>query len=547
MNTSSQIQAHFVDIFNRKIFPAIITIADGKIKNISPCEAAPAQYILPGFIDAHIHIESSMLTPPYFAQAALPHGTVATISDPHEIANVCGLDGVLYMLEAAKYAPLKFHFGAPSCVPATSFETAGATLNANDIEVLMKREDIYYLSEVMNFPAVLNKEPEMMQKLDIAKLYQKPIDGHAPGMKQPTVKDYFSAGISTDHECFTLEEALDKIAVNCKILIREGSAAKNYEALKSLLSSHPQALMFCSDDLHPNDLLKGHINLLVKRAIQDGFELFDVLYAACIHPALHYNMNVGLMKIGDAADFILVKDLKDFEILATYINGEQVAAAGEPTFSIDFKQTVNQFSIQDFNTEDLKIKTSKPDGSIDCAVIEALNGQLITRKLIASLRVKDGVVLPSIEKDILKIVVVNRYQKAPAMKALIKNFGLQSAAIASTVAHDSHNIVAVGSDDKFLEKAINALIECKGGIVYADANEVSVLPLEVGGLMTNQSATIAGQAYENLTQKAKANGCKLHAPFMTLSFMALPVIPQLKITDLGLFDTAVFNFTDLLL
>lgn len=547
MNTSSQIQAHFVDIFNRKIFPAIITIADGKIENISPCETASPQYILPGFIDAHIHIESSMLTPPYFAQAALPHGTVATISDPHEIANVCGLDGVLYMLEAAKNAPLKFHFGAPSCVPATSFETAGATLNANDIEVLMKREDIFYLSEVMNFPAVLSRDAEMMQKLDIAKQYQKPIDGHAPGMKYPTVKDYFAAGISTDHECFSLEEALDKIAVGCKILIREGSAAKNFEALKPLFNTHPQALMFCSDDLHPDDLLKGHINLLAKRAIQDGFELFDVLFAACIHPALHYNMNVGLMRIGDAADFILVRDLKDFEVLATYIKGEQVAAAGEATFSIDFKQTINQFSIQHFNTEDLKIKTSKPDGSIDCAVIEALDGQLITRKIIASLKVKDGVVLPSIEKDILKIIVVNRYQTAPAMVAFIKNFGLRSAAIASTVAHDSHNIVAVGSDDEYLEKAINALIETQGGIVYADAKEVAVLPLEVAGLMTNQSAATAGQAYEKLTQKAKANGCSLHAPFMTLSFMALPVIPQLKITDLGLFDTSVFNFTDLLL
>lgn len=547
MNPSNQIQAQFVDIFKRNIFPAVITIVNGKIENISPCESAPPQYILPGFIDAHIHIESSMLTPPYFAQTALPHGTVATISDPHEIANVCGLDGVFYMLDAAKNAPLKFHFGAPSCVPATSFETAGATLDANDIEVLMQRKDIFYLSEVMNFPAVLNRDPEMMQKLDIAKHYQKPIDGHAPGMKYPDVKDYFSAGISTDHECFTLEEALDKIAVGCKILIREGSAAKNYEALKSLFTSHPQSLMFCSDDLHPDDLVKGHINLLVKRAIQDGFELFDVLYAACIHPVLHYKMNVGLMRIGDAADFILIKDLKNFEVLATYLNGEQVAAAGKATFPIDFKLTINQFSIQHFNKEDLKIKTSKPDGSIDCAVIEALDGQLITRKYIATLMVKDGVVLPSIEKDIQKIVVVNRYQPAPSMVGLIKNFGLQSAAIASTVAHDSHNIVAVGSDDSYLEKAINTLIETQGGIVYADEKEVTVLPLEVAGLMTNQSATTAGKAYENLTQKAKANGCPLHAPFMTLSFMALPVIPQLKITDLGLFDTSLFGFTDLLL
>lgn len=541
-----EVRGQWIDIGKKRIVPACILIKDDRIQSIHEVDNAPQVYILPGFVDAHIHIESSMLVPSQFAKAAVVHGTVATVSDPHEIANVCGLEGIRYMLSSAASVPLKFHFGAPSCVPATSFETSGAHLGTEEIRSLMERDDIYYLSEVMNFPAVLHRDAEMMEKLNIAQKSGKPIDGHAPGMRYPDTEAYFSRGISTDHECFEMDEALDKIKAGCKILIREGSAAKNFDALIGLMKSHPDKLMFCSDDLHPDDLIRGHINLLVKRAVALGYSLYDVLYAACVHPVLHYGMKAGLLRAGDPADFIVVDNPLDWNVLQTWINGKLVAEQGKPLFNTDFAAVINHFHIGPVREDELRLPCDNREDKMLCRIIQAIDGQLITRQTMEQLPVMDGYLLPDPQHDILKIAVINRYQASAPSIGFIKNFGLiPRTAIASTVAHDSHNIVAVGSDEETLCRAINALIRVKGGIVFADSSGEDVLPLPVAGLMTLESAQTASEGYQRLSRKAQQAGCPLTAPFMTLSFMALPVIPELKITDLGLFDTGKFTLVDI--
>lgn len=543
-----EIKGQWIDVRNRRIIPACIHIQDQKIINIELIEKAPEVFILPGFIDAHIHIESSMLVPSRFAEIAVTHGTIATVSDPHEIANVCGISGVEYMLQSASTVPLKFHFGAPSCVPATSFETSGAILDSIAVQSLLSRDDIYYLSEVMNYPAVLKGEGEMIEKLSAAQACGKPIDGHAPGMRAPDVYDYFSKGITTDHECFSIEEALDKIDAGCKILIREGSAAKNFDALISLFDQHFDKLMFCSDDLHPDDLIRGHINRLVKRAIGLGYNLYDVLYAACLHPVHHYNLKVGTLQVGDPADFVVVDNLIDWNVLQTWIDGSLVSASGNPLFKSTFNDEINNFSIAPIDKEAIQFYASAGKKSVSCNIIKAIDGQLITKRCIETIDVLDGQLQCDVDRDILKIVVVNRYKAAQPSGGFVQDFGLNKGyAIASTVAHDSHNIVAVGSDDRILQKAINALIESKGGIAFASIDELDVLPLPVAGLMSLESAGQVAEDYERLTLKAKQAGSKLSAPFMTLSFMALPVIPELKITDLGLFDVHQFGLVDLVI
>jgi adenine deaminase len=501
------------------------------------------QYILPGFIDSHVHIESSMLVPTEFARLATIHGTVATISDPHEIANVCGEAGVQYMIDNAKQTPFKFHFGAPSCVPATSFETAGAVIDSQGIERLINNPDIWYLAEVMNYPGVLFKDAEVIAKIEATKKAGKPIDGHAPGLRGDDAKNYAAAGITTDHECFTLEEALDKIATGMKILIREGSAAKNYEALHTLLASHPESVMFCSDDKHPDDLVVSHINALVKRSLQKGYDLFNVLKAACVHPVLHYNIPVGLLRINDPADFIVADNIDDFNILKTYINGELVAENGNTLLPRKEATPINAFNTNKRIAADFHIATNKE--SVDIRVIEALDGQLVTNELIAKGKVQNGQLVSDIENDILKMAVVNRYQPGlPIATAFIKNFGLKHGALASTVAHDCHNIVAVGTTDEDLCLAVNALIDAKGGISVVDGKgNIDCMPLPIAGLMSADEGTNVGIQYSTLDKKAKELGTPLKSPFMTLSFMALLVIPSLKLSDKGLFDGSKFSFT----
>jgi adenine deaminase len=468
------------------------------------------------------------------------HGTVGTISDPHEIANVCGMEGVEFMLKNAKTVPFKCCFGAPSCVPATSFETAGATLTPTDVDALMKRPDIFYLSEVMNFPGVLNRDADVLAKIDSAKKVGKPVDGHAPGLRGDAARNYIQTGISTDHECFQLDEAEEKLSLGMKILIREGSAAKNFDTLIPLMKTHADQLMFCSDDKHPDSLLEGHINQLCARAIKAGMDIFDVLYAACIHPVLHYNMPVGLLRVGDAADFIIVDDLKEFKVSATYIDGVQVAKQGNTMISRQSVTCINQFNTGMKQERDFHWPHC---GEKIVPVIEAWDGQLITGYGQTEPTVFNGMMVSNAERDLLKIAVINRYNEAPVAMAFIKNIGLKKGAIASTVAHDSHNLVVVGTDDASICRIANQLIDCKGGLGATDGNQDLILPLPIAGLMSDQDGFEVAEQYTRIDQWVKQElGSSLQSPFMTLSFMALLVIPRLKLSDKGLFDGEQFRF-----
>jgi len=540
------IKANIVDIKSERIYPGMLSFENDKIVSVEELPGEELEhFIIPGFVDAHVHIESSMLIPSQFARLAVVHGTVATVSDPHEIANVNGMEGVEFMIEDGKKIPFKFNFGAPSCVPATSFETAGAELNASDVDKLLQNKDIVYLSEMMNFPGVLFDDAEVLAKIDAAKRYGKPVDGHAPGLRGEALKKYVSAGISTDHECFTTEEALEKLQLGMKILIREGSAAKNFEALIVLLNDYPDEIMFCSDDKHPDSLVDGHINQLCARAQAKGIDVFKILKAACINPVEHYKLKVGLLKAGDYADFVILKNLRDFETLQTYVNGELVAEAGvSKIFVSDGNlQPLNQFNCASQIASDFKVKhTGFPQIDNTIPVIEALEGQLITNKLLLQPKIQNDEIVVDLERDILKIAVVNRYHPAPVAKAFIKNFGLKRGAIASTVAHDSHNIVVVGVDDDSIALAVNQLIDCKGGVSCINGVNVSVLPLPVAGLMSAEDGYLVAEKYKKIDAAAKALGSNLASPFMTLSFMALLVIPELKLSDKGLFDGKDFKF-----
>lgn len=542
-----KITAQLVDIHRQRIFPATVEIANGRILSVRDAGAdsvTHAGFLMPGFIDSHVHIESSMLVPAEFARLAVVHGTVATVSDPHEIANVCGTEGVQYMIDNGNTVPFKFNFGAPSCVPATSFETAGASLNARDVEQLLARKEIRYLSEMMNFPGVLQEDPEVMDKIAAAKKYNKPVDGHAPGLRGDAVRKYIAAGISTDHECFTAEEALEKLQMGMKVIIREGSAARNFDALIDLLNQFPDEMMFCSDDKHPDGLVLGHINQLCQRAVDRGIDVFKVLKAACLNPVLHYRLDVGLLRADDPADFILVEDLKEFRVLQTFIDGQEVAANGKSLIRTQTADTLNQFVAQVKSPDDFALSatdTTPPYSShhdpLVIPIIEALDGQLITNRLDEKGKIENGFWVSDPDRDILKIVVVNRYQPAPVAKAFIRNFGLKVGAIASSVAHDSHNIVAIGVDDNSLCEAVNAVIAASGGVSIARPDQpTDLLPLPVAGLMSNADGYQVAEAYARIDQAARDAGSPLRSPFMTLSFMALLVIPHLKLSDKGLFD-----------
>ena len=530
-----------VDISGRRIFPGIVTWENGRITAITETESAPESFIIPGFVDAHVHIESSMLVPSEFARLAVVHGTVATVSDPHEIANVLGLEGVRYMLNNAKQVPFKFFFGAPSCVPATPFETAGAEVTAADIETLFKEDGLLYLAEMMNWPGVLYKDEVVYEKLAVAKKYQRPIDGHAPGLKGEQAKLYASAGISTDHECFTYEEAADKLAFGMKVLIREGSAAKNFDALIDLVPEHWEHMMFCSDDKHPDNLVVGHINELCARAVARGIDVFKVLQVACCNPVAHYNLPVGQLQVGDPADFVVLSSLDEFSVEATFLNGELVAENGKTKLERGHNEVVNNFVATQHSPEAFAVPAT---GDL-LRVIEAEDGQLITKELHLAPKVENGMAVSDPERDILKLAVINRYAEAPPALAFIRSFGLQRGALASTVGHDSHNILAVGVDDESMARAVGLLMEAKGGLAVVDGDLEEVLPLPVAGLMTTKDGYEVGKTYEELDAKVKAMGSTLAAPFMTLSFMALLVIPQLKLSDKGLFDGEKFAFSSL--
>jgi adenine deaminase len=562
MSDVFQVIGNIVNVFTKEIYSGILEISAGKIlshKKIGP-EKSDSPYYLPGFIDSHVHIESSMLVPSEFARLAVVHGTVATISDPHEIANVCGIEGVEYMIENGKTVPFKFNFGAPSCVPATIFETAGDELNAEAVEQLLKRPEIKYLSEMMNFPGVLNGDSEVLKKIEAARILGKPIDGHAPGLRGEQAKKYIQtplatiAGeviISTDHECFTKEEALDKIHHGMKIIIREGSAAKNFEALIDLLNDYPDQILFCSDDKHPDSLILGHINQLCARAVEKGVHIFKVLQAACVNPVTHYKLDVGLLREGDAADFICIDNLREFKVQETYINGQLVSKNGVSRIQSLKPGIINRFLCEEQDVEAFLFKEEnwiqEQDSTIP--VVEVLDGQLITNRLsvpASSFNIENGIIRANTKQDLLYMVVVNRYNPAPIAKCFVHRFGLQKGAIASSVAHDSHNIIAVGTSAESLQRAVNLVIQEKGGVsaVYEEDGQwnESVVALPVAGLMSNEDGYVVAEAYSRIDKIAKSMGSILQAPYMSLSFMALLVIPHLKLSDKGLFDGDRFEF-----
>ena len=536
-----KIKGRIVDIYNKTIYKGELVVEGGKIKAIIKKDHQVTDFIMPGFIDAHIHIESSMLVPSEFAKIAVTHGTVATVSDPHEIANVLGIEGIEFMIENGNKVPFKFNFGAPSCVPATAFESAGAVIDSEGIKKLLQKKEIKYLAEMMNYPGVLYDDDEISKKIAWAKHYNKPVDGHAPGLRGDDITKYISAGISTDHECFTHEEGLEKLQKGMKVIIREGSAAKNFEALIDLLPEHFENMMFCSDDKHPDDLLINHINKLCARSIKKEIDLYKVLQAACINPINHYNLDVGTLKVGDPADFIIVEDLVNFKTLQTYIDGELVFSKGISKIeSIPFK-ILNNFNTNKKSISDFRVESNAKQ----IRVIEALEGELVTNELIENSLIENGNLISNIHTDVLKMAVVNRYKNEKPAIAFIKNFGLKEGAIASSVGHDSHNVIAIGSTDEAICNAVNLLIETKGGICALSNSEKKVLPLPIAGIMSDQNGKTIGKEYALLDQMAKEMGSTLKAPYMTLSFMALLVIPSLKLSDKGLFNGSKFEFTSL--
>ncbi|MBI2809474.1 MAG: adenine deaminase [Candidatus Melainabacteria bacterium] len=537
-----EISGNLVDCVHETIYPATVSIENGKISSIRRIPQQQKHFLLPGFVDAHIHIESSMLPPSEFARLALPHGIVATVSDPHEIGNVLGVKGVEYMIQNGSTVPFKFNFGAPSCVPATEFETSGARIGPAEIRYLLSKKEVRYLTEVMNFPAVIRRDPEMMAKLAIAKELHKKIDGHAPGVKGEDLKKYVSAGIDTDHECTTVAEAKEKIALGMKILIREGTAARDFDNLFPLLIEAPQHCMLCSDDIDPEFLMHGGVNLLVKKAIERGADLMKVLRCASSIPIQHYGLEVGQLRVGDPADFIEVDNLVDFRVLSTYVDGRLVAKDGKVLFARIVPQKINQFAVTKKKPEDFKVR-AEPGKQL--RVIEAQDGKLITGQLFADPLIENGYVCADPKRDLLKIAVVNRYEQVLPAVGFINNFGLKRGAIASSVAHDCHNIIAVGVDDESLCKAINCIISHQGGLAVVDNSQEECLPMPIAGLMSDQEGPLVAAQLQKLVALAKSLGCPLASPFMTLAFMALLVIPKLKLSDKGLFDGETFSFVPL--
>jgi len=541
-NSVKRVSGNIVDVLHSTIYPGTLEICDGRIRDIvKDHQKRYETFLIPGFVDSHVHVESSMLIPSEFARLAVIHGTVATVSDPHEIGNVLGIEGVEYMIENGKTVPFKFYFGAPSCVPATRFETSGAEIGAEHIEELFKTHEIKFLSEVMNIPGVLNDDPVLMAKIRLAKGYGKRIDGHAPGLRGKALEKYIRAGISTDHESLEKEEAIEKLKLGMKIHIREGSAARNFDALSCLIEEYPDDCMLCSDDKHPDDLALGHINELVKRALHSGLDRMKVLRCACVNPVLYYGLEVGLLQKSDFADFVEIDNFQDVNILRTYINGEVVAENGKPLLPKISATIVNNFKAREKEVADFFVK--KAGERLN--VIEAIDGQLITNRLHAIPSVSHGHVVSDPERDLLKIVVVNRYHDAPPAIGFVRNFGLKKGAMASSVAHDSHNIIAVGVTDEAICQAVNLMIEHQGGLSVVSDDVQEILPLPIAGIMTNEDGFNVARQYSKLDKLAKRLGSTLKAPFMTLSFMALLVIPKIKLSDKGLFDGEKFELINL--
>ena len=540
-NSAFQVSGQIVDVVNSRIFKGTVFVENGKIVNVIEEENDNNQFIMPGFVDSHIHIESSLLVPTEFARLAVLHGTVATVSDPHEIANVLGIEGVKYMIATGKKSPMKFYFGAPSCVPATSFETAGAVLDSKAVDELLSMDDIKYLGEMMNYPGVIFNDNEVVAKINSAKRRNKPVDGHAPLLSGDDLVKYCNSGITTDHECSNLQEARDKVALGMTIQIREGSAANNFDALIPLIEESPENIMLCSDDMHPHELVRGHINRLVKKAISLGYNILDVLKAATITPVKHYNLEVGLLQKNDPADFIIVDNFIDFNVLKTYIDGKLVAENNKSLFEKTEIDVINNFMAETVDVDDFKVY----DEGKNVKIINVISGELLTEKFIGRPKNVNDNLVSDVENDILKIAVINRYEKKKIALGFIKNFGLKKGAIASSVAHDSHNIVVIGCSDEEMANAANMIINAKGGLVAWSHDDEICIPLPVAGLMTNADGHKIAADYQALVSLSKEFGSSLSDPFMTMGFMSLLVIPKLKLSDKGLFDCEKFELTTL--
>ena len=556
MQSKEQIlRGHIIDIINKKIIKGEIHILNGKIQDIiAKDDIKPTDpFILPGLIDSHVHIESSMLLPSNYAKAAVRHGVVGCVCDPHEIANVCGIEGIDYMVEDSKKVNFHFAFAAPSCVPATSFETSGYTLDSEKVRQLLERKEFVALAEMMNVVGVVNNQKDIMEKIQSAKQLGKVIDGHAPMVTKENLLKYISFGIDTDHECSSLEEAKEKIQSGMNILIREGSAAKNFDSLFACIAEYPQKTMFCADDIHPDDLLNGYINALVKRAIDKDIPVWNILQTACENPVLHYHLPIGLLQKNDSADFIVVDNLKDFNIISTFINGQCVFDSTQKedtqinilntTAVVWDKETFlpNNFHASEIDEKDLCIRPQSPN----IKVIKVYNKDLFTEKLLCKAKIENDNIVSDTKEDILKLVVYNRYQESKPAIAFVRGFNLKNGALASTIAHDSHNIIALGTSDSLIAKAINKLVETKGGVCAVNDNEARILPLPFGGLMSDRPIEEVAEKYKSLNTFATSLGCTLSAPFMTMAFVALLVIPELKLSDKGLFDVNKFDFTSL--
>jgi len=536
-----KIYGNIIDIINKKIFKGFIRIENSRIAELGKEDAGESRYIMPGLIDSHIHIESSMLVPSRFAEAAVRHGTVSVVADPHEIANVMGIEGVEFMIENSKTVALKFYFGAPSCVPATEFESSGGRIGPRDITKLLEREDIKFLSEMMNFPGVINEDKEVINKIRAARDLGKPVDGHAPGLRGKELEKYIGSGISTDHESLTLEEAKEKIRRGMKIQIREGSAARSLDRFHSLLKEDLSMIMLCSDDLHPEMLERGHIDILVRRLLALGYDIFSILQVAVVNPVLHYKLDTGLLRKGDRADFIVIDNPRDFNVSETWINGERVYDGNRINFRSPPVKPVNRFNCTQINPRDIAV--GKRKGSI--RVIDAVDGDLVTGIYEWSPENTGEYVCPDTGKDILKLIVKDRYNDSAPAVAFIRGFGIKSGAFASSIAHDSHNIIAVGCDDESICRAVNRVVEMKGGLAACNDLEDRQIKLETAGIMSDVPCGTLAKEYEEISEAVKTAGCKLESPFMTLSFMALLVIPELKLGDRGLFDVNRFRFTEL--
>ena len=532
---------NIVDPVSKRIYKGQIKVGDGVIKEINQKDDVNDVYILPGLVDSHIHIESSMLTPQNFSDAAIRFGTVATVSDPHEIANVLGEEGVNYMIENARDSQIKFFFGVPSCVPATGFESSGAKIDSKQVKNLLQRKDLYFLSEMMNYPGVIYQDPEVHRKINSAKEAGKRIDGHAPGLRGKDLDAYVKAGISTDHECFSLREAEEKLDKGMYIQIREGSAAKNFESLYSIIDKNPDKIMLCSDDLHPDDLVKGHINLLLKRCVEKKIDLFNAIRSVSVVPVNHYNINVGLLQVGDPADFILVNNLTEFQVLKTVIDGKIVFTRGDFPIKKKPQKLVNKFFVNEVHEENIKVQAR---GS-RIKVIQIIDKELITKSIISDAKIENNCIISDVKNDILKIVVQNRYEKEPPSVGFIKGFELRKGGFVSSIAHDSHNIIAVGTEDRIITELIHWVNKNRGGISVHTGQEIIGLNLPVAGIISDKPASEVAEMYLRLNNAAREMGCPLEAPFMTLSFMALLVIPELKIGNKGLFDVNHFKFTNL--